>query len=199
MIKNRNSINFIIIEKSYLIRRSLSDFLLEKYKNIQLFDEIEDFDSLLSLIEKSSLSCIFIDINTIEKYKRYLHTIPENSIIIPIFESKTEHEKYSNFKSYISIFDEKKQILETIQRAINYISTKIPAQHQLNELSKREKIVLQLIAKGFSSKVIADKLGISIQTVSTHRKNISGKLNIKTLSGLTVYAIINNLIKIEEN
>lgn len=188
----------IIIEKSYLIRRSLSDLLLEQYKNIKLFDEIENFDSLLSLVEKASLSCIFADKNTIEKFKRYFHNLPENSTIIPIFESKTEHDKYTNFKTYISIYDEKKQIIEAVQRAIDTISTEMPVNHQLNELSEREKIVLQLIAKGFSSKVIAIKLGISIQTVSTHRKNISGKLNIKTVSGLTVYAIINNLIKIEE-
>lgn len=55
-------------------------------------------------------------------------------------------------------------------------------------LSPREKEVLQLVAKGFINKEIADKLEIGLTTVITHRKNIVEKLGIKTIPGLTVYA-----------
>lgn len=61
-------------------------------------------------------------------------------------------------------------------------------------LSAREKDVLRLVATGLSNKEIADKLFISIHTVVTHRKNITDKLGIKSISGLTVYAIINGII-----
>lgn len=63
-----------------------------------------------------------------------------------------------------------------------------------NELSARERDVLKLVALGLSNKETADKLFISIHTVITHRKNITEKLGIKSISGLTVYAIINGII-----
>lgn len=61
-------------------------------------------------------------------------------------------------------------------------------------LTKREVDVLELVALGHSNKEIADKLFISTHTVMSHRKNITEKLGIKSISGLTVYAIINNII-----
>lgn len=66
------------------------------------------------------------------------------------------------------------------------------------ELSIREIDVLQLIVKGITNKEIADKLNISLNTVLTHRKNITSKLGIKTVSGLTFYALMNGIISGEE-
>jgi len=62
------------------------------------------------------------------------------------------------------------------------------------ELSQREKEVLRLIASGKINKEIADELCISVNTVITHRKNISAKLGIKSASGLSLYAMMNGLI-----
>ncbi|MDR2813717.1 MAG: LuxR C-terminal-related transcriptional regulator [Prevotellaceae bacterium] len=63
-----------------------------------------------------------------------------------------------------------------------------------NELSERECEVLAKVAQGAINKEIADSLNISLNTVITHRKNITAKLGIKTISGLTVYAILNGII-----
>jgi len=65
-----------------------------------------------------------------------------------------------------------------------------------NDLSDREKEVLVLVARGLLNKEIADKLSISINTVITHRKNITRKTGIKTAPGLTVYAILGGLVDI---
>ncbi len=62
------------------------------------------------------------------------------------------------------------------------------------ELSERETDILVLVAKGLSSKEIADKLNISVHTVSTHRKNITHKTGIKSVAGLAVYAMLHNLM-----
>ena len=62
------------------------------------------------------------------------------------------------------------------------------------ELSKREIDVLVAVAKGMMNKEIADQMNISIHTVISHRKNITHKTDIKSVSGLTVYALLNNLI-----
>ena len=65
-----------------------------------------------------------------------------------------------------------------------------------HELSEREKEILVSVAQGLLNKEIADKHHISINTVITHRKNITRKTGIRTVPGLTVYAILNNLIDI---
>ena len=61
-------------------------------------------------------------------------------------------------------------------------------------LSQREIEVLRLVASGMINKQIADTLNISINTVLTHRKNITAKLGIKSVSGLSFYAMMNGII-----
>lgn len=69
--------------------------------------------------------------------------------------------------------------------------------HEVNaesQLSSREKEVLRELAGGKTNKEIAETLCISINTVITHRKNISGKLGIHGVSGLSLYAVMNGII-----
>ena len=63
-------------------------------------------------------------------------------------------------------------------------------------LSDREKDVIISLVQGMSNKEIADHLCISVNTVITHRRNIARKLQIHSPAGLTIYAIINNLVDI---
>lgn len=67
-----------------------------------------------------------------------------------------------------------------------------------DELSEREKEVLVHLVKGMSNKEVANSMFISVHTVMTHRRNISRKLSIHSVSGLTIYAIVNGLVKIED-
>ena len=64
-----------------------------------------------------------------------------------------------------------------------------------HELSAREIEVLVLITKGLINKEIADKLNIGLTTVITHRKNITEKLGIKSVSGLTIYAVMTGYVE----
>ena len=66
------------------------------------------------------------------------------------------------------------------------------------ELSQREKEIVAAIALGKSNKDIASELFISTHTVMTHRKNIATKLKIHNSAGLTIYAIVNKLIDIND-
>lgn len=66
------------------------------------------------------------------------------------------------------------------------------------ELTPRERDIVIGVVKGLTNKEIADKLFISINTVTTHRRNIVKKLDIHSASGLTVYAIMNKLVTLEE-
>ena len=64
-----------------------------------------------------------------------------------------------------------------------------------HELSAREIEVLKLITKGFINKEIAERLNIGLTTVISHRKNITEKLGIKSVAGLTIYAVMNGYIE----
>ena len=92
---------------------------------------------------------------------------------------------------------EQKQVLEKFQ---DFFYEPEPATNSEDTsiLSDREIDVLKSVALGLSNKEVADHLCISINTVITHRKNITSKLGIKSISGLTVYALLNNIIQAEE-
>jgi len=62
------------------------------------------------------------------------------------------------------------------------------------KVSVREIEIIQLVADGFSNKQIADKLFLSVHTITTHRKNIMNKLGVNNTAGLLMFAIRENLI-----
>lgn len=93
-----------------------------------------------------------------------------------------------------------KQLEENI--AMGKVSETAGAEQQRESesetLSDREQEVLRCVVRGLTNKETAEKLFISINTVLTHRKNISRKLKIHSISGLTIYAIVNKLISLDE-
>lgn len=66
------------------------------------------------------------------------------------------------------------------------------------DLSEREKEIVACVAKGLSNKEIADALCLSVNTVTTHRRNIARKLQIHSAAGITIYAIVNKLVTLDE-
>ena len=64
------------------------------------------------------------------------------------------------------------------------------------QLSKREREVLRLIAEGRTSKEIASKLFISLQTVETHRSNLMSKLGVRNMAGMVLYAVRLRLVQL---
>lgn len=65
-------------------------------------------------------------------------------------------------------------------------------------LSEREKEIIVQVVRGLSNKEIAEALFISVNTVMTHRRNIARKLQIRSAAGLTIYAIVNGLVNLED-
>lgn len=66
------------------------------------------------------------------------------------------------------------------------------------ELTPRERQVLIGVVKGLSNKEIASEINISANTVMTHRRNIASKLGIHSTAGLTIYAIVTKLVRLED-
>ncbi len=75
-----------------------------------------------------------------------------------------------------------------------------PMPEVLNQkiLTDREIEVMSLIVQGFINKEIADKLNIGLATVVTHRKNIMDKLGFKSVSALTIYAVMHGYVDINK-
>lgn len=80
-----------------------------------------------------------------------------------------------------------------LQQAIRTLANRKKPQTTAS-LSNREMDVLRLLAQGLTIKEISDKLHISSNTTTTHRKNISLKLGIRSVSGLSLYAMMNGII-----
>ncbi len=85
-------------------------------------------------------------------------------------------------------------VIENAEKAPEAPAEDIPTE----ELSGREQEIVACVARGMSNKQIADKLCLSVHTVTTHRRNIAQKLEIHSSAGLAIYAVINGLVKIDE-
>ena len=116
-----------------------------------------------------------------------------NADFFLLIDSTEEHGALSS-TNRITLRSSQETIIEQLQQLFTSDSSGNTTTENNKDLSSREVDVLQLIVKGITNKEIADKLNISLNTVLTHRKNITAKLGIKTVSGLTFYAIMNGII-----
>ena len=103
-----------------------------------------------------------------------------------------DEEIMRQFDGVVNIYDGQVQIIRKLQAAVEQGETN--PYSDSHDLSERERDVLILVAKGLANKEIAEQLNISIHTVMSHRKNITHKTGIKSVAGLTVYALLNNLL-----
>lgn len=103
-----------------------------------------------------------------------------------------DEEVMRQFDGVVNIYDGQAQIVRKLHAAVEQGETN--PYSDSHDLSERERDVLILVAKGLANKEIAEQLNISIHTVMSHRKNITHKTGIKSVAGLTVYALLNNLL-----
>ena len=126
----------------------------------------------------NQLMATLYDIYNNEEWLR-LHAMVEDEIFIPAIrhlEQKSRHD-------------------DVTQKISSMISKPSP---EGESLSQREKDIIVSLVQGMSNKEIADHLFISVNTVMTHRRNIARKLQIHSPAGLTIYAIVNNLVDISQ-
>ena len=111
-----------------------------------------------------------------------------------------------------SAFEELAAAIRTVTAGRIYISPKItdlvlgdyiklltkPSPRGESLLSEREREVLQMLAEGRSSRMIAERLHVSVTTVDTHRKHIMDKLGFRTIAELTKYAVREGLTPLDE-
>ena len=186
----------LIIEPSAIITKGLE----------QVFSDLGEFEVCgilqdLSGIGESQLrsmgaDVILVDVGIFDYASRpgikaHLADFSE-AAVIGILQQMTDEDTLRQFDGTIGLMDSPTTIIRKVRSALEG-RTDTPRE-ETEELSAREKEILICVAKCMLNKEIADLYNISIYTVITHRKNITRKTGIKTVAGLTVYALLNNLI-----
>ena len=122
-----------------------------------------------------------------------------HSVLFDIINCENDLALHCAVEDKIFIPAVKKMEEEVRKEGANYceLATEGP-DNSSEQLSQREKEIVACVAKGLTSKEIADKLCLSVHTVTTHRRNITNKLQIHTPAGLTIYAIANHLVSLDE-
>lgn len=179
----------VIVHPAELIRRGLSS-VLEELHTVKIhcypaFSEIkaDDYTAAQKLMIIVPVSCKFTD-KLLE-----LRTKVGNHELIGLVEAEGEKYPEKVFDYILQLHTTADQVIKLAERFF-----KQDQQEVNDELTNREKEVLRLIALGNTNKTIADSLFISTHTVISHRKNITEKLGIKSIPGLTVYAIIQKIV-----
>lgn len=103
-----------------------------------------------------------------------------------------DEEQLKQYDGVVDLYDDPVAVVRKLRDSLS--SREEAPDSEEYDLSVREREILVCVAKGMLNKEIADFYNISIHTVITHRKNITRKTGIKTVAGLTVYALLNNLI-----
>jgi DNA-binding NarL/FixJ family response regulator len=99
------------------------------------------------------------------------------------------------YDEVIALYDSVEQIRDKLARFCQ--SDDDPADSR-QELSMREKEIIVCVVKGMTNRQMAEHLCLSTHTVITHRRNIANKLQIHSPAGLTIYAIVNKLVELDD-
>ena len=193
---NSKNMNIVIVEPSLIIFEGLSAILSNYHKNINI-NQLQSFEQISTFICKNEIDFIFANPSEIQNRLKELNSLKKNfsqtkwiGIIYSLFDKNT----LSHFDEIIYITDYQPEIIEKISKLNNLDKSE---NHTTENLSEREIVVLVQLVNGLSNKEIAEKLNISIHTVISHRKNITQKTGIKSQSGLTIYAISNKIISLD--
>ena len=193
-MKNR----VIICEASEMIAIGLAEII----DSMAQFDVVARLDSPEHLSEKlvaTEANLLIVNPALLGFHsKEFLSQLGKehpNIVTVALVTSCLNHSMLTSYSGVIEINDTRSKIINKVNGFVQHETTKGADDV---ELSKRETDVLVAVAKGMMNKEIADQMNISIHTVISHRKNITRKTGIKSVSGLTVYALLKDLIHEED-
>ena len=110
----------------------------------------------------------------------------------------TDHAMFRPYDDLINIYDSPDELKHKLDRLNAEEVNSESGEEEQQTLSTREKEIVVCVVKGMTNREIADRLYLSTHTVITHRRNIARKLQVHSASGLTVYAIVNKLVELNE-
>ncbi|MBN2403202.1 MAG: response regulator transcription factor [Spirochaetes bacterium] len=203
----------LIVDDHPILRQGIKR-VLEKEKDLVICGEASSANEAMDNINRDKPDIAIIDItlsgnvNGIELIRSIKERFPEIYSLVLSMHSESiyaERAIKSGARGYIMKEDASKNIISAVRTVLNdelYLSGELSKKlldkfiHKTKDsslsietLSNREFEIYQLVGNGFSTKEIANKLGLSIYTIESHKKNIKEKLRIKDSSELTRNAI----------
>ena len=195
--------------------------LLERIQGVEVLAEAGDGREALELIKELNPDIVLLDIampvlSGLDVLREVTASFPQVRAIILTVHETEEYAVYAlrsgaaGFVPKSAASEELELALKTVSRGERYVSPEISKHvvldHALEasarpmsvDLTPRQREVLEMIAKGYSTKDIARSLEISAKTVETHRAQLMDRLQIYDVAGLVRYAIRTGMIKIDD-
>ncbi len=192
---------FIVVSNSYLIRKGVLS-ILNRVQGIRVLKEFGSDETFMPYLKHHHVDFILIGQPEFDRLEHLFISEPgllDKTILLE--ESQLNNQPANRPgpepSASIMLTDDKETILRKIRTLLDQREDKDPETPSV-DLSPREITIVKLISMGLTNRQIAEKLFLSTHTVMTHRKNINSKLGIKSVSGLIIYAIVNNIITLEE-
>ncbi|MDF7798535.1 response regulator transcription factor [Pontiellaceae bacterium B1224] len=217
------TIRLLLADDHQLMRDGLKA-LVDKEEDMLCVGEAEDGFSTIDMAEKINPHVIIMDVampdlNGIEATRRILELNPNIRVVALSGHQNNEFVRQMlevGASAYIlktRAYEEFSRAVREVMAGRKYLSPEI-ARGVVDEyvelaaasdtdsafilLTDREREVLQLLSEGSSTKEMADRLGISVKTVETHRRNIMDKLDLHSVAELTKYAISEGITTLDE-
>ena len=187
----------LICEPSEIISTGLTE-IIQRLPGFDVVSRLDTNEHLNERILTSDINILIINPLMFGYFERnqisQLTKDHPNLIAIALVTNLTDPSWLKSYHGTIEVNDSRLSITNKLNEIVQSNGKQEKGSDDI-ELSKREIDVLVAVAKGMMNKEIADQMNISIHTVISHRKNITKKTGIKSVAGLTVYAMINGLIE----
>ena len=191
-----NRKNVVLIVPSVLVARGF-DSVFSELGEFRVSGVLSDLGNVAEARLKLSGADVIVVDPVVFEYTTRANVRPvisqySDAAVVCLQTINMSDEVLKQYDETVNIYDAPTVIVRKLRSAMSARSETPKPEGE--ELSAREKEILVCVAKGMLNKEIADYYNISIYTVITHRKNITRKTGIRTVAGLTVYALLNNLI-----
>jgi DNA-binding NarL/FixJ family response regulator len=191
-------INIAIADTSVIVRSGLIS-VLKRMSTLNLdIVEITDINRLNMQLSGFKPDLLIINpllLGALSMQQLKTESSCKNTKLVALLSALTDGATLNAYDETISLYDTAEQIKDKLTRF--YKPDDDPADSR-QELSIREKEIIVCVVKGMTNRQIAEHLFLSTHTVITHRRNIAGKLQIHSPAGLTIYAIVNKLVELDD-
>jgi DNA-binding NarL/FixJ family response regulator len=216
-----SDVRLLLVDDHWLVRASLKS-LLDDFKGVEVVAEASNGREALEQIAQHRPDLILMDIsmpelNGVEATRRIVDQHPDTRVIVLSMHASEEHvlrALRAGASGYVlkgSAPRELELAIDAVARGQLFLSPAI-SRHiieiylnrtaekssALDQLTPRQREILQLIAEGHSSKQIAQMLDTSVKTIESHRASLMERLDIHDIAGLVRYAVRNGLVSPEK-